>query len=224
MFIRISLLFFAIILFLSCAYFGYELLNSNKISGASFVTLIIAFAVIGLVISFSSEVQEFSVAGNIVKLKEVKEDVIKSINELKLTRIATFSFLLSLARRLPGGWGDSSIIDSRLSDFWFLFKNIKEYNLDKELKYDIKKTVDILTKGQLNLISSYSTKIQENHNVKNIVPNPKDLYIDGLDNDSLNEAIKRNVCDGSLDKLKRTLINGIEEYKKLFTLYEEYKK
>lgn len=85
-------------------YFGWDLLCAEKISGGEFVTLIIAFAVLGLIISFSSEVQEFSVAGNVVKLKEVKKEADKSIQDLKNARVGNFKFLLKLAARFPGGF------------------------------------------------------------------------------------------------------------------------
>ncbi|MEG2750100.1 MAG: hypothetical protein RR939_12010, partial [Acinetobacter sp.] len=42
----------------------------EKITGAEFVALSLGFSVIGLIIAFASEVQEFSIAGNGVKLKE----------------------------------------------------------------------------------------------------------------------------------------------------------
>ena len=222
MIFRILLFLFAIVIFVSCTYLGYELLDSNKISGANFVVLIIAFAVIGLVISFSSEVQEFSVAGNIVKLKEVKEDVIKSINELKSTRIATFNFLLSLSKRLPGGWADPSIIDSRLSDFWFLYNQIIKSECENELKNDIKKTVDILLKGQLSNIAEYSDNILEKYNKNGITPKPKELYINALEDESIKKAAARNKCGGSIDKINESLVDGLNEYRKLYELSKIY--
>ena len=48
------------------------LISLEKISGAEFVALSLGFSVIGLIIAFFAEVQEFSIAGNGVKLKELR--------------------------------------------------------------------------------------------------------------------------------------------------------
>ncbi|WP_228199424.1 hypothetical protein [Acinetobacter sp. SWAC57] len=43
----------------------------NKITGSEFVALVLGFSVIGLIIAFAAEIQEFSIAGNGVKLKDL---------------------------------------------------------------------------------------------------------------------------------------------------------
>ncbi len=50
------------------------LLYDSKLSGAEFVAFVIAFAVIGLVIAFIDEVQEFSLGGNRIKFRELKKE------------------------------------------------------------------------------------------------------------------------------------------------------
>ena len=91
---KTALYIIGFVVFTLCVFFGLNLLEAKQLSGGEFVALIVAFAVIGLIISFSSEVQEFSVVGNIVKLKEVKKDAEKSIREIKAARTETFRFLL----------------------------------------------------------------------------------------------------------------------------------
>ena len=105
---RIILSILGALLFLASATFGYCLLIEGRLSGAEFVSLVIAFAVFGLILSFASEVQEFSLAGNIVKLREVKRDAQRAINELESARTETFRFLLSLAKRHPGGLSEAT--------------------------------------------------------------------------------------------------------------------
>ncbi|WAU74500.1 hypothetical protein [Acinetobacter sp. TR11] len=51
----------------------------EKITGAEFVALSLGFSVIGLIIAFASEVQEFSIAGNGVKIKELRSEAEKTI-------------------------------------------------------------------------------------------------------------------------------------------------
>lgn len=59
------------------------LVHLNKISGAEFVAFSLGFAVIGLIVAFATEVQEFSIAGNGVKLRELRTEAEKTIEELK---------------------------------------------------------------------------------------------------------------------------------------------
>lgn len=215
---RVFLCLLGFIFFIASIILGLHLLNINQFSGSEFVAFIVAFAVLGLVISFSSEVQEFSIAGNIVKLKEVKRDAEKSIIELKSARTETFRFLLSLAKRYPGGWGSDSTVDTRLADFWFLYEQIVKFGCKNELKNNIIEVLDTLIKGQLSSISLSSDNISEKYCEKEILPSPSDLTIEALDSESVGKAANRGVCEGSIEQIKRNLVIGIEEYKKLYDL------
>lgn len=215
---RIILCVLGLIFFAASICLGLNLLTLDKISGSEFVAFVVAFAVLGLVVSFSSEVQEFSIAGNIVKLKEVKRDAEKSIIELKSARTETFRFLLSLAKRYPGGWGSDGTVDTRLADFWFLYEQIVKFGCRDELKKDISKVVDILISGQISSISYSSDNIAEKYRGKEIQPLPSDLTIEAFDSESIEKAVKRGVCSGSVEEIKRALVIGLDEYKKLYDL------
>jgi hypothetical protein len=199
---------------------GMELLEQKQLSGSEFVTLIIAFSVVGLIISMVSEIQEFSVAGNIVKLKEVKKDAEDSIIELKKARTENFKFLLKLAMRFPGGFGSGGTVDSRLSDFWLLHEQIKAFGCEQELTNDIKSVIKILLGGQLNSISQNSDDVEIKF-PRGSIPEPNELIIIALENNSVDKAAKRNVCAGNADKIKESLVIGLDEYKKLYQLYKK---
>ncbi|MCU7247958.1 hypothetical protein [Pseudomonas koreensis] len=62
---------------------GLWLLGSGKLSGAEFVAFVISSTVISGIVSFAPEIQEFSVVGNVVKLREVKNDALRAIEVLK---------------------------------------------------------------------------------------------------------------------------------------------
>jgi len=220
--LRIFLSILGALLFLVSAKFGYCLLIEGKLSGAEFVSLIIAFAVIGLILSFASEVQEFSVAGNIVKLKEVKRDAEKSISELKSARTETFRFLLSLAKRHPGGFSDGGTVDGRVDDFWSLYDQIVAFKCEDELSANLLEVVSVLLQGQLSSISNSSDFVGSKYHGKNETPEPSQLTIEALDNDSVASAAKRNVAGGDQDKIKKMLVVGLEEYKKLYELRDKY--
>tara|TARA_R110001606_G_scaffold399268_1_gene583197 strand:+ start:96323 stop:96991 length:669 start_codon:yes stop_codon:yes gene_type:complete len=210
------------LLFLASAKFGYCLLVEEKLSGAEFVSLTIAFAVIGLILSFASEVQEFSVAGNIVKLKEVKRDAEKSISELKSARTETFRFLLSLAKRHPGGFSDGGTVDGRVDDFWSLHDQIVAFNCEDELSNNLLEVVGVLLKGQLNSISHSSDAVRSKYHGTQEIPEPSQLTIEALDNDSVELTAKRGVAGGDQAAIKKMLVVGLEEYKKLYKLRDKY--
>jgi len=216
--LRIFLSILGLVIFLSSAKFGYCLLMAEKLSGAEFVSLLIAFAVIGLILSFASEIQEFSIAGNIVKLKEVKKDADRSISELKAARTETFRFLLSLAKRHPGGFSDGGTVDGRIGDFWNLYDQIVSFGCTEDLANNLLDVVNVLIKGQLSSISHNSDSISSKYLGSDIIPEPSQLTIEALDNDSVEKAANRNVAGGDSEKIKSMLVVGLDEYKKLYEL------
>lgn len=215
---RIFLSILGLAIFLVIAKFGYCLLLAEKLSGTEFVSLLIAFAIIGLILSFASEIQEFSVAGNIVKLKEVKKDADKSISELKAARTETFRFLLSLAKRHPGGFSDGGTVDGRVHDFWNLYDQIVSFGCKEELATSLLDIVNVLIKGQLTCISQNSDSVSSKYYVSDVIPEPSQLTIEALDNESVEKAAQRNVAGGDSEKIKKALLAGLDEYKKLYEL------
>ena len=208
-----------LIIFILSVFLGLYLLNQNQFSGSEFVAFVVSFAVLGLVISFSSEVQEFSIAGNIVKLKEVKKDAKKSIAELKSARTETFRFLLSLAKRHPGGWGSESTVDLRLADFWFLYAQIDKFGCRDELKLSISETLEELLRGQLSSIGNESGVIREKYSGEITFPPPDELCMEIMDNASIEKTARRGVCKGSIEEIKKNLAEGLKEYRKLYDLH-----
>ena len=216
---RIILPVFGAILFFSSVALGYCLLDDGALSGSEFVSLIVAFAVIGLIISFASEVQEFSVAGNIVKLKEVKRDAERSISELKSARTETFRFLLSLAKRHPGGFAGIRPVDERIPDFWALYKQIKKFGCQGELTDDLLDVSETLAKGQISTIGNLSGR---KYRRVDRLPLPSELLMEALDDESIAEAEKRGLHGGDTRKIKESVVQAIEEYTKLYELYQNY--
>jgi hypothetical protein len=205
-------------IFLVTAKFGYFLLLAEKLSGSEFVSLLVAFAVIGLILSFASEIQEFSVAGNIVKLKEVKKDADKSISELKAARTETFRFLMSLAKRRPGGFADGGTVDRRIPDFWNLYDQIVSFGCKEELATSLLGVVNVLIEGQLTSILKNSDSASGKDYGSGVIPEPSQLTIEALDNDAVEKAAERGLFGGDSEKIKKALVVGLDEYKKLYEL------
>ncbi len=85
---NISKSIFPVIFFLIFTTVNGVLFYYSKVTAGEAITFFTLCAVISLLIFFSSEIQEFSIAGNIVKLKEVRRDADKAIAELQASRIA----------------------------------------------------------------------------------------------------------------------------------------
>ena len=214
---RIVLVFLGAVLFIASVKLGYCLLLSEKLSGSEFVSLIIAFAVIGLIISFASEVSEFSIAGNIVKLREVKADAEKSILELKEARTETFRFLLSLTKKYDGGLGGRTPTDERISDFWSLFEKISSFNCIGELKENILEVIDVLLRGQIKAIGNFNENVSRKYLNEYEIPAPINLSHESLQEQHLQDDADRNY-GGDLSTTRNLVLVGLEEYRKLFDL------
>ncbi|WP_052417780.1 hypothetical protein [Cellvibrio mixtus] len=215
---RVVLVILGALLFIASVKLGYCLLSNGKLSGSEFISLIIAFAIIGLIISFASEVSEFSIAGNIVKLKEVKADAERSIAELKEARTETFRFLLSLTKKYGGGLGSiRNPIDERIPDFWSLFEKISSFSCVNDLKKNIMEVIDVLLKGQIKAISKFNNNVETKYRGEYEFPTPVALSHDSLQEQHLQEAAGR-IFQGDLYKTRGAVLAGLEEYRKLFEL------
>lgn len=107
-------------------------------------------------------------------------------------------------------------------DFWSLYDQIVAFNCEDELSNNLLEVVNVLLKGQLSSISNNSDAVSSKYHQTNEIPDPSQLTIEALDNDSVESAAKRNVAGGDQAKIKKMLIIGLEEYKKLYELRDKY--
>jgi len=178
----------AIFFFILCGV-SYRLLFLEQIKGTEFVALIIAAMFTCLIINFLDEIQELSIGGNLLKLKEAKSEVNATIEQLKLFRIEAFRLFLSNAAEFPGGWGSIGFIDDRAEKFIKLFKQIESVGVIDELKKEInavtllildnhlRRLLDIDPKGELSQ-QFYSKKMTTYPSEKQILIAIKSEYID----------------------------------------------
>lgn len=226
---KIGLIVTGALIFIGSFCLALFLLYDSKLSGAEFVAFVIAFAVIGLVIAFVDEVQEFSLGGNKIKFRELKKEAEKTIAELKTARTETFRFLLSMVVVKQGTSGSSPNhfpIDSRLENFWKLYEKIEKFKCVEELKEDILLAVETLRIGQLASLSCYNMGVREKYgdNPKENV-NPDELLKIGLNENALEKSLKFYYFYPDTDKekpekVKSSFIESINEYKKLYELKE----
>ena len=190
------------------------LIYLEKISGTEFVALSLGFSIIGLIIAFSAEVQEFSIAGNGVKLKELRSEAEKTIEELKQARTETFRFLLVIIKRDTGFFDTNPFKDERINEFWSLYCQIEKFKDQQCLKEEIVKLIDALLSKQYRLLSSQNSNIPFSEYKNNMSPN--DLLIKGLTIKEDEDSSKKQYLESQ--EFKQKLIEGVDEYKKLFDL------
>ena len=190
----------------------------NKISGAEFVAFSLGFAVIGLIVTFSSEVQEFSIAGNAVKLRELRSAAEKTIEELKEARTELFRFMVQKSIEFSGGWGSGSKVDERVEQFIKLFEQIEKFECIKELQIDISKTLNILMIGQFNNLEIIHKNTKRIGDIFENGERPDILYIE-LEDKMINKILEQySGKKPNFDDIKADVIQGIEAYSKLYAI------
>jgi hypothetical protein len=125
------------LIFLSATVLGLVLLNLKMLSGGEFVTLMVAFAVIGSVICFAAEVQEFSIVGNLVKLREVKTEVVASLETLKKTQSEILRLLLHTKNFIDARLAMEKGITAIGQDFWRIVEEAARIGATNHLKADM---------------------------------------------------------------------------------------
>ena len=189
----------------------------EKLSGTEFVVFSLGFAVIALIIAFAAEVQEFSIAGNGVKLKELRSEAEKTIEELKEARTELFRVLVQKSIYGSGGWRTDSRVDERVIPFLKLFEQIEKFDCVKELEIDIKKALNVLMVrqyDQFRFIHEIQKNVGDSFNEQD---KPDILYIK-LKDEMLHGIIKMRSPEPNFDDVKLDVVKGIQAYSKLYSI------
>lgn len=102
---------------------GYMLLQQTLLSGSEFVALVIAATATSLVILFMPSIQELSIGGNIIRLRDAKVEADKTVQNLQAARSSMLVAALSSLRRSKLDLNEqSSGVDDRFSYFLSLYK------------------------------------------------------------------------------------------------------
>lgn len=193
------------------------LLFTAKFSGTEFTAFVLAFAVLAVAVGFAPEIQEVSIAGNVVKLKEVKAEAIRAIESLNKSRVEMLRVFLSLTLKHAGGFASSNPIDPRTYSFWHLLKLIREYECLDELKDQILMNARVLAAAQLHNISrrNRSSRII----TSGILPDPLELAAVAFDPEGIKEA-----ADGASprpENYREEIKEALVEYSKFHALIVE---
>lgn len=214
---RKNIIFGAVVSLAGIACGLWLLISLEKLSGTEFVAFSLGFAVIGLIIAFAAEVQEFSIAGNGVKLKELRSEAERTIEDLKQARIEVFRFMVQKSIEFSGGWGSGSKVDERVEQFIKLFEQIEKFDCIKDLQIDISKALNILMVRQFNNLAIIHNNTKSVGDIFESKEKPDLLYIE-LKDEMINQIIERQLNRQEFEDLKKDVIEGIEAYAKLYAI------
>ncbi|GGY97002.1 hypothetical protein [Shewanella fodinae] len=131
------------------------LLWLSKLSGAEFVSLVIASWVVALVIPQISRLEELTIGGNVLKLNRAKEEAKLAIDTLKPMILASFKAQLNhlLLMPAPQMLELHHQSDHRVKPFLALVDLIKQQDLYSLLHEDIKTVATIIAAAQKQIIT-----------------------------------------------------------------------
>ncbi|NLH05768.1 hypothetical protein [Acinetobacter baumannii] len=214
-------IFFSSITFVSFSCISFILLKDKYIEPNHFVTLIIFSTILSLIIAYFDEVQELSIGGNIVKLREAKKELQVTIDQLKSIKVSTYRMLLLKSLHSSGVFGSSYLVDSRAEYFFTLINEIIESDCFDDLKSEIKVPLISLLIDQLNKF--YPLFHDKQFNDGDEFPKPMVFYID-LKNEIIDKVHQNRTPVIPFDQKKQEIVAAIDNYAALFTLLKEVEK
>lgn len=212
---RVLLGILGVLIFGSACSLAYWLLMQGKFSGAEFASFVIAFGVLSLVVTYAPEVQEISIAGNVVKLKEVKAEALAAIESLNQSRVEMLSIFLSLALKHAGGFGSGAVIDPRNSHFWKLIELSRTYKCLDQLRIQVGISLHVLMISQIRQLQARNDEVRGLDSLP--LPSVFELTEKIISGDGVRQAEERQVGKD----LKSEIAEGIEEYQRLDQLRQE---
>ena len=189
----------------------------NKITGSEFVALVLGFSVIGLIIAFAAEIQEFSIAGNGVKLNELRSEAEKTIEELKEARTEVFRFLVQKSINTSGGFCSDFIVDECIESFYELVEQIEKFGCLDNLKLDIEKSLKLILSRQYNNLYAIHKSNKKYTDPLESYDSPRNLRVK-ISDESIQNYLSRKIPKPTVEQGRSILNDGVEAYSKLYAI------
>ncbi|MNG44863.1 hypothetical protein D3C78_47980 [compost metagenome] len=215
--LKINIIFGAVVGLVGIACGLWLLISLEKISGAEFVALVLGFSVIGLIIAFAAEVQEFSIAGNGVKLKELRSEAEKTIDELKEARTELFRVLVQKSIFISGGFCSNSIIDECAESFFELVEQIEKFNCLNDLKLDIEKSLKLILSRQYNNLYAIHKSNKKYTDPLESYDSPRILRMK-ISDESIQTYIAKQSPKLTTEEGRSVVNDALEVYEKLYAI------
>ncbi|KPY06272.1 Uncharacterized protein ALO57_00161 [Pseudomonas coronafaciens pv. oryzae] len=191
---------------------GMYLLQSEKFTGTEFTAFIIAFALLSTMIAFAPQVQEISVAGSVLKLREVKAEAEEVISSLEEARSELLGMMLTMLIKPAGGFHDGQAVDPRLEPFWQCVSMMKRYKCLDKHKPQLIKALSVLLIQQIKRVFAHGQV--ENSLMPSGFIKPHDLSIFVVRYSSLDTM----AVDGVVINYSEEVEAGIAAYEKLYNM------
>lgn len=192
------------------------LINKEAISGAEFVALSLGFSVIGLIITFAAEIQEFSIAGNGVKLKELRSEAEKTIDELEQAKIEIFRFLVQKSTETDGGYYQKSNSIKRTNYYLQLFENIEKFNCLEKVESEIREALNVIMVDEYNKLKLVHNNVINKSYIFSKNDAPQNLYL--MTNDQVIKSYGEAHSISEYTEAKKVLFNDLERYAELYNI------
>ncbi|MDH2435573.1 hypothetical protein QCD60_23905 [Pokkaliibacter sp. MBI-7] len=197
---------------------SYLLLIWNKISGTEFVALTVSTLIICLAITLIGNIEELSIGGNIIKLREAKEEAENALEKIQDTQAALFILMLEMSKNPPGGFSTEGPKDPRIDTFLKVFNSIKKSRLDMIIKNEIYQTVNFLCKTQFRHALSVSSV--NNETLNKYINTEESINDRTLISIILSNYTLRN--SENKDDKERLIYDAVNEYRKLLDIRNKY--
>ncbi|MFH7498213.1 hypothetical protein L1A47_14250 [Acinetobacter baumannii] len=205
-------LIFIISCFIVLTGVAYRILYLGQIQGSEFVVLVIASMFICLTGYFLKEIQEFSIGGNLFKLRDIGNKSEKLLHDMQ---IEYYKMRIDMAFKPTGFFGGvgNSIFQSKI-EFYNVIREIKDVGLLKN--------PTLRQKIEIQIRKSLQQQLENVHLIGNVLnENPLNGKVDPLEIRGLisEEIIRKNIKDNDLYRdettAKNTILMRIEIYENL---------
>lgn len=194
----------------------------GKLSGAEAIAFFMGISALSLVLLFFSEIQEFSVSGMIIKLKETKAEADNTLISLRKSQISTYRTLLMLSRASGSFFASSEPVDSRYGSLVKLCAEIKDADIFEGLKPDIHDFSKMLLTWQLHAINNY-TDVSSLLN-RDTPPPPKEVEKEAVKVEGVEKKLATNInTTHTIDSFMNNVFKGLNCYADAYRIYEETK-
>lgn len=188
--------------------------NEGKLGAVVAVSFFVAITMFSFAIYLIAQVQEISIAGSILKLREVRKDADDAIRDLQASRLAMFSLLLETTKKLTGrsSFARETPEDERLKNFWFLYDKIESAGLVNELKNNIADCTQLYMRAQISWLRHYSN-IDVNRQYS-----PTELAIEAVKPENLSLGNNKTA-----EESRQNALIAVDHYRKLYELWKKVK-
>lgn len=212
--------FIVIVSFIILSMISYRLLYLSQIQSSEFVVLIIASMFICLAGYYLKEIQEFSIGGNIVKLRDAKNDLDEAVDRLQRFQLETLRMLLKKSLQFGGGFGSIGFKDERAEYIISLVEEIKKSGYFNQLISEINHVVNILINSHLKQLSEINRafRIRWFADQTNNYPSPDKLRLSISENmiEEYSESKKKDTND-----IEAQIIESINLYVQIYNIKKE---